>query len=245
MQPTYAIVFSGELVEGFQPISVKAHMAKMLKADADKMAKLFSGKPVVLKRTADKKEAAKYGSALKKIGADVKVKIVKTPVSESTPTQPATTSQPVERTSNIQNDANFSLRPNDGDIFDPEPETASPALDLSSFELAPDDDSFLVEPTEETVVSLDLSSYEVAEADDTPLAEPTPEVARVEAPEFGIDEPGAVLETLQEEKELLNPDTSGMTLAITGTDLLDPQDQKQDDTPPPDTSNIHLVPNFD
>lgn len=33
----YAIVFKGEIIEGFKPISVKAHMAKLLKADVDKM----------------------------------------------------------------------------------------------------------------------------------------------------------------------------------------------------------------
>jgi hypothetical protein len=85
---TYAIVFSGDIVEGFQLITVKAHMAKLLNADAVKMQTLFSGKPVVMKRTADKAEAAKYGSALKKIGADVKVRIIK-----PTETAPTTTAQ--------------------------------------------------------------------------------------------------------------------------------------------------------
>ena len=40
----YVVVFNGEVLEGFQPVSVKAHMAKMLKADATKMTALFSGK---------------------------------------------------------------------------------------------------------------------------------------------------------------------------------------------------------
>ena len=33
----YAIAFKGEIVEGFKPISVEAHIAKLLKADVDKM----------------------------------------------------------------------------------------------------------------------------------------------------------------------------------------------------------------
>ena len=73
----YAIVFSGEVVEGFQIISVKAHLAKMLKADVQKMTTLFSGKQVVLKRTTSKEEAIKYGTALKKVGANVRVKAIK------------------------------------------------------------------------------------------------------------------------------------------------------------------------
>ncbi|MFT4820714.1 MAG: hypothetical protein ACI9PN_001576, partial [Candidatus Azotimanducaceae bacterium] len=34
---TYAVVFSGGVLEGFSLISVKAHVAKMLKVDATKM----------------------------------------------------------------------------------------------------------------------------------------------------------------------------------------------------------------
>ena len=68
----------------------------------------------------------------------------------------------------------------------------------------------------------------------------------VEVPDFGLDEPGAILETIQEEKKLLNPNTMGMTLAMTGSDLID-EDEKDQGPPPvaPDTSKINLVPVFD
>ncbi|MGB0693941.1 MAG: hypothetical protein ACPGPD_14565, partial [Pseudomonadales bacterium] len=74
---TYAIVFKGEIVEGFEAAAVQAQLAKLLKLDPAKAKALFSGKPIVLKKTADKAEAAKYGKALKKVGADVKLRIVK------------------------------------------------------------------------------------------------------------------------------------------------------------------------
>ncbi|MDG2072550.1 MAG: hypothetical protein P8J55_12710 [Pseudomonadales bacterium] len=73
----YAIVFRVAILEGFQPISVKAHIAKSLKADGDRRKMLFYGKQVVVKKTTDKAEAAKYTNALKKIGADIKVKGIK------------------------------------------------------------------------------------------------------------------------------------------------------------------------
>ncbi len=63
---TYAIVFKGEIVEGFEAAAVQAQLAKLLKLDPAKAKALFSGKPIVLKKTADKAEAAKYGKALKK-----------------------------------------------------------------------------------------------------------------------------------------------------------------------------------
>jgi hypothetical protein len=289
---TYAIVFSGDIVEGFQLITVKAHMAKLLNADAVKMQTLFSGKPVVMKRTADKAEAAKYGSALKKIGADVKVRIIK-----PTETAPTTTAQgqapsakapfakaqpakaqpakapsakaqqaapqaapkaatQVTASSTANNSASpvstiaaatFSLKNNDGNLFDATPEVPSPELDLSQFALAENDGSPIVEQSQQVErLDLDLSAMSVAENDDTPLAEPRPEVEKVMAPDFGLDELGAVLETIKEQVDLANPDTSGMSLAFPGTDLLN-QEEKDQGPPPvsPDTSKINLVPNFD
>ncbi|MDG1443145.1 MAG: hypothetical protein P8R02_10750 [Pseudomonadales bacterium] len=294
---TYAIVFSGDIVEGFQLITVKAHMAKLLNADAVKMQTLFSGKPVVMKRTADKAEAAKYGSALKKIGADVKVRIIK-----PTETAPTTTAQgqapsakapfakappakapsakapsakapsakaqqaapqaapkaatQVTASSTANNSASpvstiaaatFSLKHNDGNLFDATPEVPSPELNLSQFALAENDGSPIVEPSQQVErLDLDLSALSVAENDDTPLAEPGPEVEKIMAPDFGLDELGAVLETIKEQVDLANPDTSGMSLAFPGTDLLN-QEEKDQGPPPvsPDTSKINLVPNFD
>ena len=74
---TYAIVFNGGIVEGFAADTVKAQLAKLLKTDAKKTAALFSGKQIILKKTTDRAEAAKYGKALKKVGADVKIRIIK------------------------------------------------------------------------------------------------------------------------------------------------------------------------
>jgi hypothetical protein len=65
---SYAIVFNGQIIDGFQIISVKAHLAKMLKASPEKISALFSGKPVVIKRTTNKQTAIKYSTALKKVG---------------------------------------------------------------------------------------------------------------------------------------------------------------------------------
>ncbi len=78
------------------------------------------------------------------------------------------------------------------------------------------------------------------------LAEPKDEVEEVEAPDFDLDQPGAVLETLKEEVELLNPDTSDLSMAAVGSDILNPEDRDQGPEPEaPDTSNIQLVPDSD
>jgi hypothetical protein len=266
---TYAIVFNGGIVEGFAADTVKAQLAKLLKTDAKKTAALFSGKQIVLKKTTDRAEAAKYGKALKKVGADVKIRIIKAGATTAPPkpaaalTKPAAAliksaaalskpaaaraaETPAEPKAPVIDTSGISLAPNEGDLFDPVPRAVIPEIDLSRFSVAENDDRPLVEPSEEVVVELDLSEFSVKDNDGTALVEHEDEaIPAIEVPDFGLDEPGAVLETLQEEKELLNPSTIGMTLAMAGAELL--EDEPPPPPPPgaPDTSKINLVPNFD
>ena len=279
---TYAIVFSGQIVEGFQLISVKAHLAKMLKASPEKMAALFSGKPVVIKRTADKQEAAKYGMALKKVGADVKVKIIRgdSATAKPVPTQapaakpaiptaavkPATqpTATPVSAApvsspasedlsnrsvvtlagANTNLSPDFSLAENEGDLFEPSEKEAAVVVNIDAIDLAENDGSPIIEPTAHTKLELDLSAISIAENDGSPIAAPREIAEKIEAPEFDLDEPGAVLETLKEEVELVDPDVSSISLAFPGSDLLNPDEIDKGPEPVvPDVSNIKLVAN--
>ena len=275
---TYAIVFNGGIVEGFAADTVKAQLAKLLKTDAKKTSALFSGKQIVLKKTTDRAEAAKYGKALKKVGADVKIRIIKAgAAATAAPVKPAAAlskpaaalskpaaappkpaaalpkpaaalaaETPSEPEAPVIDTSGISLAPNEGDLFDPVPRAVTPEIDLSSFSVTENDDRPLAEPSEEVVVELDLSEFSVKDNDGTALVEHEDEAnPPIEVPDFGLDEPGAVLETLQEEKELLNPSTIGMTLAMAGAELL--EDEPPPPPPPgaPDTSKINLVPNFD
>jgi len=271
---TYAIVFNGQIVEGFQIISVKAHLAKMLKASPEKMTALFSGKPVVIKRTADKQEAAKYGMALKKVGADVKVKIIRSDAAAAKPAakpanapipnakpaaQPAQKAAPAPAPAPANDDPanrsivaistdgvlpDFTLAENEGDLFEPADKEAPVVVNIDDIDLAENDGSPIVEPTPHEKLELDLSAISVAENDGSPIAEPRPQAEKIEAPEFGLDEPGAVLETLKEEVELVNPDVSSISLAFPGSDLLNPDEIDEGPEPVvPDVSNIKLVAN--
>jgi hypothetical protein len=266
---TYAIVFNGGVVEGFTADAVKVQLAKLLKTDEKKTATLFSGKQIILKKTTDRAEVEKYGKALKKVGADVKIRIIKPSAADAPAdvkpgaslSKPAATiskpaaapkkpdaafSQSAASETPAIGTSGISLAPNEGDLFDPAPSTVTPEIDLSSFSVAENDGRPLVEPSEEVVVNLDLSEFSVKDNDGTALVEREDEAIPIIAvPDFGLDEPGAVLETLQEEKELLNPNTVGMTLAMAGAGLL--EDEPPPPSPPgaPDTSKINLVPNFD
>ncbi|MDH5764482.1 MAG: hypothetical protein OEZ38_00590 [Gammaproteobacteria bacterium] len=66
---TYEVVFSGKIADGASLEKVKANLAQMFKADAAKLAHLFSGNRVVIKKGIDQQTASKYQAALTKAGA--------------------------------------------------------------------------------------------------------------------------------------------------------------------------------
>jgi hypothetical protein len=69
----YEIVFSGQLVPGAQLDRVKANLAKLFQADAQRIALLFSGRRLVLKNNLDQAGAEKYRSTLERAGAMAEV----------------------------------------------------------------------------------------------------------------------------------------------------------------------------
>jgi hypothetical protein len=227
---TYAVVFSGGILEGFALISVKAHMAKMLKVDATKMASLFSGKPVVIKRTEDKAKALRIGGALKKAGADISVKVIKAPVAGTPKARP---------------NPSFDLAPNVGNLFEAAPAPAPVNVDISALSLADNDNSPLQVPKVAPKLEVDLSALHVSENDGSPLAAPAPLIEKIQAPDFTLDAPGAVLENITDDRVPVNPDVSGISLAFPGGDLLNPDERDNTPTPArPDVSKITLKPGF-
>jgi hypothetical protein len=212
-------------------------MAQLLKAGPEQMARLFSGKQVVLKKTHDKAIAIKYGTALKKVGADVKLRAIQ--VADA----PVNAATPVAAPQGKVINTNFELLPNEGNIFDPAPRIPAPEIPGSNLELAEVGADILVNVHEEIHLEVDLSSFTLAEPGSDLVVEDRPEVPKVTPPDFSLDEPGAVLETHHEEVEKVHPDISGITLAPTGSDLLTEEEKSHKVEPPPapDTSRLQLV----
>ncbi|MGP6218772.1 hypothetical protein ACQUYL_28110, partial [Pseudomonas paraeruginosa] len=65
----FEIAFSGQLVAGARPEVVKANLAKLFQADAQRIELLFSGRRVVIKNNLDAASAEKYRSVLERAGA--------------------------------------------------------------------------------------------------------------------------------------------------------------------------------
>lgn len=65
----FEIAFSGQIADGADLETVKKHIASIFKADEDRLAQLFSGKRMIIKRSVDAATAAKYRGAFEKAGA--------------------------------------------------------------------------------------------------------------------------------------------------------------------------------
>lgn len=81
----FNIVFSGQLVPGADGGAVRRNLGQVFRMDADKVEKLFSGKPVVLKKDADQATAMKFRAVMKKAGAVCEMQ----PVGGESPVEPA------------------------------------------------------------------------------------------------------------------------------------------------------------
>ena len=67
----YNLVFQGQIAKQASLDEVKKNLARLFKTDEEKIARLFSGKPVILKKQLDAVKTKHYLAALKQAGAIV------------------------------------------------------------------------------------------------------------------------------------------------------------------------------
>ena len=154
----YEVAFSGGILEGADIEQVKAKIGAMFKADAAKLAHLFSGKRVVIKKNIDQVTADKYKTALTNAGAVCEIKslsdisppvqveneqvntaaeaVKASPkvVSGDAPTAPQT--DPLGISANDIADLNVNVAPVGSDMQDEITEVVAPEVDLSGLDMA-------------------------------------------------------------------------------------------------------------
>ena len=72
----FEVAFSGQISDGANADDVKAKVGKMFNADEAKLAQLFSGKRIVIKKNIDQATASKYKTAINRAGAECEVKSI-------------------------------------------------------------------------------------------------------------------------------------------------------------------------
>lgn len=187
----YEVAFYGEIVEGAELDQVKAKVAAMFKADAAKLAQLFSGKRVVIKKNIDQATAKKYQSALQNAGAQCEVKplvdaVQAMPNESAAPAAtpaPAQTAAPVASSTRVDSNApaapktdplgisatdisdlGASILPPGSDMQDGTSSAAAPEVDLSGLDLAPPGSDLGELKKDEPVEIPDISNLSIADS---------------------------------------------------------------------------------
>lgn len=91
MSELYDIFYAGKIADGFDESTVRANVARLFKANAQTVEKLFSGKPQIIKRGIDKQTAIKFRAALQKAGA---VPLIRAHASKAAPAKKAPVEKP-------------------------------------------------------------------------------------------------------------------------------------------------------
>lgn len=72
----YNLIFRGDIVLGHNILEVKQRLEKLFKTDATQIERLFTGRPVAIKKALPEAEAQRYQAALHKAGAEVELLVV-------------------------------------------------------------------------------------------------------------------------------------------------------------------------
>ena len=163
----FEVAFCGQISDGANLDEVKARVGKMFKADDAKLAQLFSGKRIVIKKNIDQATAAKYKTALNRAGAECEVNpiggaapaavaAVATPVAApaesnavATPpsvqfeaaydgeVEPPPQTDPLGITGDQIEDLAVSIAPIGSELQDAHTEPEEPQIDITGLDIAP------------------------------------------------------------------------------------------------------------
>ena len=208
----FRLLFAGKVLEGQHQAVVKKRLGALLKVEGERLEKLFSGSPVVLKKEADKKTAARYKAAFEKAGAKLLIKVLPgSDTPDAAPPAAAHTNAPVAETATPDSASPDSATP---DRVAPDTTQGLTALPVGADVLAPEERA----PEQATSVSTDhLSMGEVGETlgNASPPPPPAPDVDHLSLGEVG--------ETLADSSSMVTPaapDVDYLSVGDVGEDLV-------------------------
>jgi len=234
--PLYDVYLTGKLIGDTETTQAAQRLAALFKSTPETMAGMLTGKPQLLKRGVDKATALKYRDALLKAGIEVAFKA-----------QAGAVQRTAAALDSTQSDAKnaLTLAPAGSDLLraNEHRTSASADIDTSALQLAPPGP--LIEATAPSefrapdVGHLSLAPAEgellsAAERQQQPTAAPA-------IPALTLAPPGALLETLHQGPAPIDPDTSELSLAAPGADLLTPAERDKPVPAAPSTAHIKLA----
>jgi len=215
--PKYDIYFRGEILAGADEANVKAAVAKIFKADAAKLAVLFSGKVNSIKKAVDKTTAAKYQQAFKQAGAKLVITLAKEEQVSIAVNSSKATTQPsiVNKQESMNSEGNWDVLPTGSDLLKPDERRNIPDADIDTSGIKVVSPFAEVEVVEKVVPPAPNTSHiTVADVGEDMNPERAAPVAGLELDlsSFTVAEPGAELTDKKEKSAPLAPDTSHIKL---------------------------------
>ncbi len=128
--PQFDLVFTGELIEGCDPAQVRRDLGRLFKTDATAISRLFTGKPVIIKKAIDQQTAIRYRAALQQAGALCQIR----PVDEVTG---STTATGIARPADARDLENAAILPPGSMLTETRTVVQPPQFDLSGMSVAP------------------------------------------------------------------------------------------------------------
>ena len=238
-QTLYDIYFTGQLVEGVDQASAQKNLAILFKSNIENIARLFNGKPQVLKRGVDKTAALKYKAALHKAGVLVAFKAHQVTAASNSVDETSTVNPATQQ--HIHTDT-LTLAPVGSNVLneDEKPVVEAPVINTDGIKLV---SAFadLSPPEKELPPAPDTSHISLAETGaDLAVDHPQSPPLELDLDDFSIAPLGADLEQLPDNRPVVNPNTSGISIAPAGANLM-PNPPKKKSITIPDTDHISIV----
>jgi pyruvate/2-oxoglutarate dehydrogenase complex dihydrolipoamide acyltransferase (E2) component len=247
MEPLYDIYFTGQLIADIDATQAQKNLAVLFKTTPEKVAHIFSGKPHALKRGIDKAGALKYKAALHKAGMMVAFKAhqasnEKTPAAAET--KPETSSTQAEaapvQTAATQASNTLNLAPTGSDILSASEKKAFIEADIDTSAIKMVSAFMTIESEEKQQPPAPNTSHiTVASVGEDLLIdkpEPPPPLP-LDIDDIELAPAGSPLDELHDDRPPLNPDTSALSIAPTGADILEGVTKKPA-PPPPNTDHL-------
>ncbi|HEX7036792.1 MAG TPA: hypothetical protein VF210_13520 [Pseudomonadales bacterium] len=212
MSERFRLIFRGEVLPGQHPAVVRRRLSQAASFDEATLDRLFSGRPVVLKREADRATAARFQVLFKKAGARLRVVPAEAAAAHDSDSESAPASTAAAEPSS---EAGLALLPPGAPVLRDDERTPWRPREIDTSHLKLDGAQYVVAQVSPPVPAPDVSHLTLAEPGEN-LGPEAPAPRRpavdVDAIAFDVAEPGADLDTRERAAPPPAPDVSHLTL---------------------------------
>lgn len=215
MSERFRLIFRGEVLPGQHPAVVRKRLSQAASFDDAALDRLFSGRPVVLKREADRATAARFQVLFKKAGARLRVMPVEAAaVQDSPPPDSGPVSGPTTA-AEASGEGGLTLLPPGAPVLREDERTPWRPREIDTSRLNLDGAQYVVPEESRPLPAPDVSHLTLAEPGENLGPErpaPLRPAVDVDTVAFDLAEPGADLGTGQRAAPPPAPDVSHLGL---------------------------------